>query len=322
MCLKEPGRGSAPAQGVWCLACRVNVLVQLPADEKWEAEYTAQQEREAAEAAALAAAAGGAEAAKPAAKKGGKAGKRAAGKGAAGAEEAGGAAAEAAAEPAAAAAADDEKPAAGEGAAAPAEAEGEASGEAAAKAAAAREPPVFWRCCGCGHLEPARGHGGISGPLDIDEQAASIFSQAMVSSALFPGRSAGPPSSLGLARCHGRRRVATLAPSPAPWRPCWRGVGRSRRRHRSLHALGTSGPLSLLRTKPPEPALPRPAPLPPLPRPQMVLQMKAGAQALAQAESMLAFVRGGVNGRLHPYNVHSLDATEPLLSIQVGGKNY
>lgn len=41
-------------------------------------------------------------------------------------------------------------------------------------------------------------------------------------------------------------------------------------------------------------------------------------QAVSQAEGMLNYVRGGLHGRLHPYNIHCLDAMEPLLQIQVG----
>lgn len=201
-------------EGVWCFGCRTDVLVQLPANEKWEGEYKAQVEKE-TEAVSTGTAA-------PAVKKGGKGGKK-------GGKSAKDTATEPAEKPASAtdgaeAAEEGEKGKAGvEGKPA---GEGEGEGEAANKEAEMGKS--FWRCCGCGRLEPARGSNGMEGPLDVDEQATQIFSNAM-----------------------------------------------------------------------------------------LMLQMKASGQALARAEEMLSYVRSGCGGRLHPYNIHCLDAMEPLLQIQI-----
>lgn len=148
------------------------------------------QEQE-AEAAAAPAAPAPAAAPKPAAatsagKKGGKAAKK-------------GAAAKQQEEetPAAAAAngdAEGSKPAAGEeegqgaeGAEAASKEEDEAAKAAAeerrrrAEERAEAEKKLFWRCCGCGNLQRARGaDADHPGPLDMDEQATNLFTNATI----------------------------------------------------------------------------------------------------------------------------------------------
>ncbi|GAB4814965.1 hypothetical protein N2152v2_002011 [Parachlorella kessleri] len=184
-------------EGVWCLRCRTEVLVQLPQSDKWEQQYMEQQEKEAAKfavAAALSKPSHGAGPKKIGAKRGKKAGTtalqdQAAGAGAAAVEQVQEQGVADGAERVAAAAAESHvQQAEPEGSAMEKSngeaASGESPSEAAAAGAAASkpqpEPVIFWRCCGCGHLERARGHGGYSGPQDVDEQASTLYSQALM----------------------------------------------------------------------------------------------------------------------------------------------